>query len=339
MGPRWQPPEQTGSVKMRVAGNPGFPYCTGRQAMSVLHRTVIAPVLLLLSMTASSAGQSSVNITPAGSAEQIPATLIKPPGDGPFPAVVIMHDCSGLGPRSSGAPARWGEELVAQGYVVMIPDSFSTRGFPQGTCLIAGNLTTSVGGQARAADAYGALAALRTLPYVDGRHVGIMGGSHGGWTTLAAMVAPPGPKTPLADEKRDGFAAGIALYPSCASHYGAWSPTRAGPFGPPVSYQGIYQPIAPLLILIGEKDDWTPAEPCRRLSDTSRAAGFPVDIKIYPGAQHSFDSDRPVRFDERRNNINAPNGRGATIGGDPVAWADAKKQVTGFFAQHLRDSH
>src|SRR5919198_2631697 len=65
---------------------------------------------------------------PSGGLEQIPAYLVKPEGPGPFPAVVIMHDCSGLGPRSSGAPLRWAQELVKQGYVVLMPDSFTTRG-------------------------------------------------------------------------------------------------------------------------------------------------------------------------------------------------------------------
>ena len=98
----------------------------------------------------------------------------------------------------------------------------------------------------------------------------------------------------------------------------------------------MYQPIAPLLILIGEKDDWTPAEPCRRLAEGSRAAGYPVDIKIYPDAHHSFDNDRPIRFDERRNNGSSPSGRGATTGGNPAAWEDTKKQVAEFFALHLK---
>ncbi len=70
---------------------------------------------------------SPVILAVHGTAEQIPATLIKPEGVGPFPAVVMMHDCSGLGPRSSGAPRRWADELVAQGYVVLIPDSFTPR--------------------------------------------------------------------------------------------------------------------------------------------------------------------------------------------------------------------
>ena len=38
--------------------------------------------------------------------------------------------------------------------------------------------------------------------------------------------------------------------------------------------------------------------------------GYPIAIKIYPGAHHAFDSDRPVRYIETRMNMNAPSGRG-----------------------------
>src|SRR6185312_3091093 len=65
----------------------------------------------------------------------IPIDVERPEGPGPFPAVVILHDCSGLGPHSSGAPRFWAKTLVAAGYVVVIPDSFSTRGFPDGVCI------------------------------------------------------------------------------------------------------------------------------------------------------------------------------------------------------------
>lgn len=299
-------------------------------------RVILAFGCLLFSLRASGVERLSLAITPAGSSLEIPATLIKPNGNGPFPAVVIVHDCSGLGPRSSGAPMRWAGELVRQGYVVLMPDSFSPRGFADGVCFTPGRQTVSVNGDARAADAYGALAALRALPYVDGRRVGIMGGSHGGWTTLAAMYVPVDANDPLAAAKRDGFAAAIALYPACAPRFGAWSTSRPGYFGPVTGYSGVYQPIAPLLILIGEEDDWTPAEPCRHLAETSRAAGYPVDIKVYPGSHHAFDSDRPVRYDGQRNNANAPSGRGATTGGNPAAWEDAKKEVAAFFALHLK---
>ena len=77
---------------------------------------------------------------------QIPARVLKPDGGGPFPAIVLLHDCSGLGPRSSGSPARWAKELTGKGYVVILPDSFSPRGFADGICLIPGNQTVSVNG-------------------------------------------------------------------------------------------------------------------------------------------------------------------------------------------------
>src|SRR5262245_4069980 len=83
-----------------------------------------------------------------------PFTLSKPAGDGPFPAVVILHDCSGLGPRSSGAPWRWSSELTQRGYVTMWPDSFTPRGRPKGVCIEAAPPRIPSG--QRAEDAYAA---------------------------------------------------------------------------------------------------------------------------------------------------------------------------------------
>src|SRR5262249_58070092 len=113
---------------------------------------------------------------------------------------------------------------------------------------------------------------------------------------------------------RRGFAAAVGSYPECA----AGSGTRA------------YRAAAPLLILSGELDDWTPAEPCQRLADVARAQGQPVSIVVYPGAYHSFDTYNPVmRIPEARR------GRGATIGGDNRAREDSIKQVEAFFARYL----
>jgi dienelactone hydrolase len=193
-----------------------------------------------------------------GAAEQIPATVHKPDGPGPFPAVVIMHDCSGIGPQSSGAPARWAQELFARGYVVVIPDSFTTRGRANGVCTDASPGRVPVAPVHRVRDAYATLAYAR------------------------------------------------------------------------------YRSVAPLLILIGEADDRTPAEPGRKLVESARPATPPVDITVYRGAHHSFDSDRPVRYVAARVNMSAPGGRGATTGGHPRAWADSIRRVAAFFGQHLR---
>jgi dienelactone hydrolase len=249
----------------------------------------------------------------------------KPDGPGPFPAVVIMHDCSGLGSTSSGAPARWAQELVGLGYVVLLPDSFTTRGHAGGVCTDPSPSRTEVGPSRRVRDASAALAYLRTLPYVDGRRVGLMGGSHGGTTTLAAMVAPESGMEPFVRHRHMGFVAAVALYPGCTTRLGSW---QAGS-------GGVYKPIAPVLILIGEKDDWTPAAPCRKLTEAAQEAGYPVTIKVYPEAYHSFDSAKPVRYVATRVNANAPSGRGATTGGDSQAWTDSIREVVAFFGQHL----
>jgi dienelactone hydrolase len=136
-------------------------------------------------------GTMSLSITttaPNGASEQIPAALFRPDGPGPFPAVVIMHDCSGVGRRSSGAPERWARELVAHGYVVLIPDSFTTRGHAAGVCTDPSPSRREVNPYRRVRDAYAALDYVRTLVYVDGARVALMGGSHGGSTTLASII-------------------------------------------------------------------------------------------------------------------------------------------------------
>ena len=275
-----------------------------------------APVLLCI---AGSLCAAEVSIPAGGSGSlRLPSAVYKPEGPGPFPAIVILHDCSGLGPRSSGSPKRWADEFVAKGYVAILPDSFAPRGHPDGICTVPpAQRNAGVTPVHRANDAYAALAYLRTLPYVDGNRVAVMGGSHGGASTLATMVAP--------QAKDRGFLAAAALYPACAMGMGGWH----------ADLSGDYAPAAPVQILIGELDDWTPAENCRRLADIAQKAGHPVTIKVYPGAHHSFDSPNPLRYVASRVNANAPGKRGATTGGQPAAWADSLREVVGFFGRHL----
>jgi len=267
----------------------------------------------------------------AGEMPNLPFFFSKPTGDGPFPAVVILHDCSGLGPRSSGAPWRWASELTHRGYVTVWPDSFTPRGRARGVCTDA--TPPRIAPETRADDAYAALAYLRSLPFVDARRVAVMGGSHGGSSTLATIIDRP----ENAGRSGAGFAAAIALYPGCNRSYGDWRVTRQNNHGSlSFGYAGAYKPLAPLLILIGELDDWTPAEACRKLAEATSSAGFPVEIKIYPGAHHSFDSIRPVRYVAERINANSPTRRGATTGGNAKAWADAIGEVDRFLSAHLK---
>jgi dienelactone hydrolase len=282
----------------------------------VTSRAWIAFSAMLLAACAEAPVQTPVVTTPTADA---PVRILRPEGPGPFPAVVLLHDCSGLGPRSSGAPARWAKELLSRGYLVAIPDSFSTRGFPNGVCTESSPSRAEVGPFRRVRDAYAALDRLRAEPGVRGDRIGVMGGSHGGSTTLATIALLGQDPPSLAERKRHGFVAAIAFYPGCAIG------------SPPFTQE--YHPAAPLLILSGGLDDWTPAAPCVQL--VSAAAGR-AEIKIYPDAHHSFDSNAPVRYLESRNNANAPGGKGATTGGNAQAWKDSIQQVDAFFAKHLK---
>jgi dienelactone hydrolase len=56
----------------------------------------------------------------------------------------------------------------------------------------------------------------------------------------------------------------------------------------------------PTLILIGERDDWTPAQECRNMVDgrddwgisRHKIEGAPIKLIVYPDAHHAFDVPR-----------------------------------------------
>ena len=57
--------------------------------------------------------------------------LFRPEGNGPFPAVVAMHNCAGLMNASGTIRTRyrdWAQQLVRMGFVVLFPDSYGPRG-------------------------------------------------------------------------------------------------------------------------------------------------------------------------------------------------------------------
>jgi len=243
---------------------------------------------------------------------QIPIEVVRPEGAGPFPAVDWMHSCAGV-VRGARHMRDWSRRLVRLGYVVAIPDSFSPRGYYNGVCGYGGQVPARI----RADDAYAAMRHIENLPNVRGDKIGLMGHAHGGWTVLAAMDRDVASEARETTHAQHSFAAGIAFYPECTA--GAWVAD--------------YHAAAPLLILAGELDDWTPSAPCQRLADSTQKQGQPVSIKIYRGALHSFDSYAPImRVPEARQ------GRGATIGGNPDAREDSAREVEAFFGRYLKDS-
>jgi dienelactone hydrolase len=248
------------------------------------------------------------------SAAPLEGVLMRPRGGGPFPAIAMLHGCSGLRTRAGTIQAKprfWAEHLRSLGYVTLLVDSFTTRGIDE-VCT-GRHLLSPV--RDRADDARGALRYLQGLAGVRPDRVGLLGWSNGAAATLSAVFDQ-------GSRERD-FRAAVAFYPNC---------TRQYPGSPD------FRPYAPLYILVGEKDDWTPAAPCVALAERARARGAPIVIKVYPGAHHSFDApSTPVRYrPEVRNHSKTTDGCcGATVGTDPAARSDAIVEVTRFFAAEL----
>jgi len=262
------------------------------------YRRFCALVLLHVTLSLlclSCASHQSVSFKTAPLAEDslvLKGNLYKPEGNGQFPAIVVLHGCAGIDYHFRA----WAEQLVEWGYVALIVDSFSPRGINR----VCGQ-PYRVSPIERALDAYGAAIHLRQLPYVDGEDIGLIGFSHGGFTGMRAIQRN---FVYAAKMETIPFKAAVLFYPWCDSTQD--------------------QDIAiPTLILIGSKDDWTPADRCVELD---RVVSNPelLELVIYDGAYHDFDRPRP-----NRTYLNH------TLRYDVEATQDAKEKTRVFFDRHL----
>jgi dienelactone hydrolase len=186
--------------------------------------------------------------------DTVEAYLTKPEGNGPFPAIVYLHGCGGLSKstRDDIAPL-----MTGWGYVTLAVDSFATRGLKD-SCY---NLPS-----AREGDALAALRHLSAQGFVDPQRIAAMGSSQGASVALQMVSTRPNFFAVPDDLK---FKAVVAYYPLCSD--------------------ATEQLTRPTLILIGERDDWTPAADCERWMARRADKGAPVRLVVYPGAYHGFD--------------------------------------------------
>ncbi len=231
-------------------------------AMGILRGTRIAIITaaILAALSPPAAADGPVEFagkTVAGAPLTLTGILTKPAGNGPFAAVVMLHGCAGIRPKH----ATWAARIAGWGYVALQVDSLGPRD-EWNIC----NRPQAVSASTRSGDAHAAKAYLAGLGFVDRARIAVAGWSHGGWSTLRAVG-----NDVLADQPRAApFKAAVAFYP--------WCLTR------------LVRLDAPLLILIGEQDDWTPADRCEamRLEGETRRQ---MTIKAYPGATHAFDAE------------------------------------------------
>lgn len=209
------------------------------------------------------------------------AYLALPDGAGPHPGVVVVHEAFGLNDNVRGICRR----LAAEGYAALGVDLFEGRN--RAACMarmFAGGVTGNL-------DYYGvpalktALGRLAGHPGVDAARLGAVGFCLGGSIVLTWACT-------------DSRLAAIAPF------YGAAPRPR--------------QAIRRLCPVVGSwpgKDITTKAAGV--LETELTAAGIPHDLKVYPGARHSFFNDQLRVY-------------------HPAAAADSWQRVLAFFAEHVR---
>lgn len=191
----------------------------------------------------------------------------KPQGDGPFPALILVHTCGGIRQQIG----YWRKEAVRRGYVAFVIDSFTSRGSPSCRPLPPAPMARGV------KDVFDAAEHLATFPFVDKSRIAMLGVSWGAMVGLRS--ASPGfvaglglPRTPLR--------AVVSLYPACYI-----PPFRNSPGG-----EYLHSDVStPTLVLMGGQDNETPPQECVSRLEALKERGAPVEWYVYPNATHCWD--------------------------------------------------
>ena len=158
------------------------------------------------------------------------------------------------------------KRLVQEGYVVLVPYFLQAYGIdPQRRQL---SFTTYA--DAIYADFVASLNLLRNEGKVNGKKLGAVGFSNGGY--FALWLAATGQ-----------VQAGVSYYGALT---GAGTDHSLGQFR-----QVFTSSSAPVLILHGDKDSTVPVNKAIQLDSILTAAHSPHEFHLYPGAEHSFDRE------------------------------------------------
>jgi dienelactone hydrolase len=220
-------------------------------------------------------------------------SLYKPEGSGPFPALVLVHQCGGLGVgrnKPNVSMLNWAKESVARGYVVLLMDSLGPRGVDTVCYGAKGGVDFPRGVK----DSMQAAQHLQKLDFVDKNRIALAGFSWGAGIGLRASSA--GYSNELVPGVR--FSAVVSFYPGCFTK---------NLKGEPIANLAIRPDIdRPLLVLMGELDNETPPEECVEQLSPLKASGAPVEWHVYPKTTHAWDArhlDGNTNTDVRGNRV------------------------------------
>lgn len=181
-------------------------------------------------------------------------------GTAPFPAMVIMHSSRGI----ESTIQDWAALFNDMGVATFIVDSFTPRGLDEQS---GDKLSFPAG----VVDALRALRTLRRDKRINPARIGVIGFSRGAFAAVHSSFQRYRAVVFGTDSGR--FALHIAFYGGC----GQYAKTTG----------------APILSFIGSEDGFAHPDLCRKQAELLGKLGSKVELVVYEGALHSFDTDLP----------------------------------------------
>ena len=252
----------------------------------------ILPILLAAAACGSPAAQAPSPM-PAffeNAAARLAFSLDVPPGNGPFPAIVLGHG-SGKVTRDQ---LRWAaDRFVAMGFAVL---RFDKRGVGEstGTYVFVGYRDSEEVFPVLASDIAAGVRFLRTRPEIDGKRIGLAGNSQAGWllpiaasqVDVSFMVLMAGPVCTVGQEW---------FYSEMVENDPSASIAEANRKMPEYHGQQGFDPVpvlqslnTPALWLLGTEDRSIPVELTLHNLQLLKSTGKPFEWRTYAGAGHSL---------------------------------------------------
>ncbi|EJL87940.1 dienelactone hydrolase-like enzyme [Herbaspirillum sp. CF444] len=202
-------------------------------------------------------------------------TMPTVPVSGKIPVVIIAHGSAGVQSKDTGF---WAPYFNKLGFASFVVDSFAPRGVTSTV-----DDQSLVSNAADTADAFQALKFIAADPRFDAGRIGIIGFSRGGIAANETSTKSFRDNV-LRDDKNLQFAFHIPVYAGCQnSRY-----RKNGSFD---------RTGAPMLFLMGGKDDYTPAKFCLdQIKGLQEEYPGVVDYRVYEGANHSFDGNQGAHY-------------------------------------------
>lgn len=218
-----------------------------------------------------------------------------PAGEGPHPVLLTIHG----GPFAAYGPGFFDEAQVyaAAGYAVVMCNPRGSAGYGQGH----GRAIQGALGRLDMADVLAFLdGAIAEVPGLDGRRIGIMGGSYGGYLTawiiahdhrFAAAIVERG----FLDPRSFVGAADIGWY--FPQEYTTADPAAMDAQSP---MHLTDQVRTPTLVIHSEQDLRCPLSQALRYYSQLRLADVPAELLVFPGENHELSrSGSPLHRRQR----------------------------------------